>query len=291
MHKPRQLRIAGYPNVRLIEENMNLVDFVVQTTILFIDKDWVSESEKKSMTRIIELAKGLNDEERFMLFKLIINFRIIKLGEYESLIKLSINTIPPNKINALSKIIVMPLIAPKHRGKTKSSSLIAYLFKTPDTVLGTSFEGHNIQVIDMINPIHLSNINRDGLIFLVDDFIGTGNTAIECISDLERIGLKKESVAIITLTAMKEGVINLSRMGISVFTSIIMDKGISSIEEIEIRTNFIRTMTILEDRYSIPENYRFGYGKSESLIRLVRPPNNTFPIFWSDKVPNVPFPR
>lgn len=45
----------------------------------------------------------------------------------------------------------------------------------------------------------------------------------------------------------------------------------------------------------VNEEFQFGYDHSEALVKMIRTPNNTFPVYWLQKrggaVPVVPFPR
>jgi hypothetical protein len=52
-------------------------------------------------------------------------------------------------------------------------------------------------------------------------------------------------------------------------------------------------MEHIEKNLDIPDDYLFGYKKSEALVTMIRTPNNTFPVFWYNKKneDNAPFPR
>ena len=55
----------------------------------------------------------------------------------------------------------------------------------------------------------------------------------------------------------------------------------------------IKLMEHIEKNLDIPDDYLFGYKKSEALVTMIRTPNNTFPVFWYNKKneDNAPFPR
>ena len=70
-----------------------------------------------------------------------------------------------------------------------------------------------------------------------------------------------------------------------------LEKGISSIKNIDLRDSYSKEMNKLEEKSEIREEYHFGYGQSESLISMIKIPNNSFPIFWYEKSPYAIFKR
>ena len=89
---------------------------------------------------------------------------------------------------------------------------------------------------------------------------------------------------------MNEGVKILNSNGYTVYSAVQCNKGLSengTIEQIEM-------MKSIEDQIRIDEVFRFGYHSSEALVKMMRTPNNTFPIYWFHKRNRnkyAPFPR
>ena len=57
-----------------------------------------------------------------------------------------------------------------------------------------------------------------------------------------------------------------------------------------------KCMHAIEGAIKVSSDYNFGYKQSEALVRMIRTPNNTFPIYWyRDKKKKIniyaPFPR
>jgi hypothetical protein len=56
-------------------------------------------------------------------------------------------------------------------------------------------------------------------------------------------------------------------------------------------------MTSIEELLEVESNMRFGRNQTEALIKMMRTPNNTFPVYWEErKLKNgtffyAPFPR
>lgn len=126
-------------------------------------------------------------------------------------------------------------------------------------------------------------------LILIDEFIGTGNSALGRYLELEKVFTDKGiplKIFIKSIVATKEGIDFLSKKGIDVTSQMVIYKGItgSSIKKIDKKK--IKTMYKLEEKLS--KKYegrlmpRFGYGRSESLYSREdgNTPNNVFPIFW-----------
>ena len=52
-------------------------------------------------------------------------------------------------------------------------------------------------------------------------------------------------------------------------------------------------MKNIEEAIQVSDDYKFGYKGSEALVKMIRTPNNTFPIYWLRNKKNkfAPFPR
>ena len=196
-----------------------------------------------------------------------------------------------------TKIYVTPLMTPKDFFRTKSFHYFAYLFTGNE--LYNKFPKINFELINLkINIIEQylrevnEYLNKDNTIFIaVDDFIGTGDTAkkyIQTLSFCKNI----ENLIILTLVIQKEAIqkIKENYPKIKIFSSVIRKKGISDCYFNSELSKKISTMKQIEKKLEkLDKKFLFGYGRSESLVTMIRTPNNTFPIFWHGE--NPPFPR
>lgn len=135
------------------------------------------------------------------------------------------------------------------------------------------------------------------LLFLIDDYIGSGKTVTKC---LEEISLKnnklKERIHILSLAVQKQTIDLINSMGIPFHYHHVEQKGITDFYEKASAENKIATMRTIEKKLKLNPKYSLGFEESESLITLIRTPNNTFPIFWDDyeikgEKKKAPFPR
>ncbi|MEB8344727.1 hypothetical protein OO010_01605 [Flavobacteriaceae bacterium KMM 6898] len=137
-------------------------------------------------------------------------------------------------------------------------------------------------------------------ILLIDNFIGTGETAIETLKEIIALkGYDNKTLFIATLVCQKEGlkVIN----DYNVLFEVLRDKGISNKyfgEELIENESIMKSIEeILSIDSKFEDKFRFGYKSSQALVTMNRTPNNTFPMFWfqaklgkGEKL-NAPFPR
>lgn len=200
------------------------------------------------------------------------------------------------KLTSDTKVYVMMLIAPKDEGKTKSSAMLLYLFNDTRLRIDPRFSHHRFEIISDKESLHQKMDDKDAVLVLVDDYIGTGDTAVACVEQLDKLGIKMEQIAILSLVAQEEGKKKIEEKGIFFCTSNLRNKGISDYYEGKELEKNVRLMQKIEKDLKVGEKSRFGYGQSEALVTMCRTPNNTFPVFWYEpelgiKKKLAPFPR
>ena len=131
------------------------------------------------------------------------------------------------------------------------------------------------------------------ILVLVDDFIGTGNTAEKCLKSMNLPKDIVERTKVLALVAQEEGVDYIQKLGVELYVGETRRKGISDYYTDEEAEHRLKLMEEIEDKMSVKRNYRLGYGQSEALVTMCRTPNNTFPVFWEEKgnMKLAPFPR
>ncbi|MGO2117319.1 MAG: phosphoribosyltransferase-like protein [Fusobacterium sp.] len=215
----------------------------------------------------------------------------------------------------IKRIVVCPLLPfDKLKIETKSSNVLCYLFESCEMQGLPLLKGKTLEIFE--NFYIWKTIKKDGeyleenykrsltkiknydenkdIILLVDDFIGSGQTAKNSLKFYrETLGIDVENIRILSLA-----VHNISKekidSGIKIYSKYFIDKGISNkrntAEEIEEK---IKLMRKIEKKMKVSSsNYKLGYKQTEALIRLIKTPNNTFPVFYRDKNKNKAiFPR
>jgi len=127
-------------------------------------------------------------------------------------------------------------------------------------------------------------------IVLIDEFIGSGQTVINRVKDIESSFISKKvtdfTIRARVILATEEGIDNARKNGIDVESQIILKKGITDHFPTHEIGDKLDLMKQLEGRLSSEYKGRkmpsLGYGGTESLYARDEgnTPNSVFPIFW-----------
>ncbi|MED3860852.1 phosphoribosyltransferase [Priestia megaterium] len=269
--------------------------------ILFEEKGWeVDEKQNDSslFNRFCELLNCLNVEQQEFIIDLTHNYQRFNFNDYNKLISKILNTMAEKLegFNELNTFFVMPLVSEEDKNKIKSSTLVAYLFQSPQIKYNNKMSNKNFKVRHELTPKELNKINESPKqkLLLVDDFIGTGETAMAAYDYYVSLGIKKEKIIILSLVSLLSGYQLIQAQNIDVFSGEIFKRALSDYFSDSELTTKVNMMKSIEEIVAPHDDYKFGYKGSEALITLVRTPNNTFPVYWLDKgkkVKRAPFPR
>lgn len=266
---------------------------------LFVEKGWVIEEGNNSSSlfyRFCELLNCLEEEQQDLIIELTYKYEKVGFDDYSKLIIKVLKEIADtlDVFEELKDIYIMPLVGAKDENKIKSSTLVAYLFQSPQLKYDSKISKKNFKITNLLSPKQINKINESPktILFLVDDFVGSGNTALSAYNYYVGKNIKSEKIVIISLVSMVTGYNMMRDKNIKFFTGRTVKKGLSDYymeEELEKKINIMHS---IEEVIKPIDEYRLGYEKSEALITLVRTPNNTFPMYWLDKKGNrAPFPR
>lgn len=267
---------------------------------IFEEKKWSIENKQYSdgiFDDFCSMLSKYNDEQQTLIIELAEKFLWVGINEYPSYLKSLFEQIASDKNNIIDKsktIIIIPLSAPEDFGKVKSSSFLTYLIKGDIVHIERMFTNKKIMVLDNYNwIIENKNQMKNSIIFLVDDYVGTGETAESAINYLIEQGLVKSELFIATLFSQQSGYEKIIEDKINIYCSEIRKKGITDFYTEEEVARKLNIMESIEKIIKVKPKYKFGYGQSEALISLTRTPNNTFPVYWLEckKIPIVPFAR
>lgn len=187
------------------------------------------------------------------------------------------------------KIYICPLLPEEDFGKSKSSVSLLYFIKAHLGAIQRKYSEFSITYADSPNTVNLDLIKDGYTLCLIDDFIGTGETVERAAKYFLDRKITKNMMAIVSLVSMKSGLSELNSKEYNTYTDISCDKGISC----DGNKTQIELMKKIEESIKASDEYKFGYKGSEALVRMMRTPNNTFPIYWLRNRKNkfAPFPR
>lgn len=240
----------------------------------------------------------LDADEQDLVIELTRNFTVISGNDYLQFLISLLNRINEDQIEPFkttNKFFIFPLFAPQDFQKIKSSTYVWYSFHSENIKYNPIFLEKDLIFCDISKASWVDNIKPNQAIILLDDYIGSGETAISAIEWFMRYhNVSSDQIVIISIAAQETGIQQVQdKTGVSVFSSLHFKRGISDRYAGEQRDTYIRIMTHIENKLKVADKDRFGYNRSEALISLIRTPNNTFPVFWKKYGKNkiVPFPR
>ena len=147
---------------------------------------------------------------------------------------------------------------------------------------------------DLRSPHFAKMVRAKIPIIAIDDYIGSAKTAIDFVEYYRKLFPAHHSQVLVAgLAAMERAISRLDEMKIPICNNLIYKRGISDNQNWTPaqKIQFIAIMEQTETRIGIGADYRLGYGQSEALLRMIRTPNNTMPIFWTTRaVSGVPWP-
>lgn len=281
--------------------NQIKIDTLLSIQELFKTKGWNlysgNENSHSLYDRFCERLKLFTDEQQKLIIELTYKYTRVELASYlekfyESLISLGDQT-----FNYYDKIFIYPLLSPYKAtpSKTKSAGFLHYMFETDDYTWLSNKLIPNTSIKYLKNNFD----NKDSLLILVDDYIGSGETAISICSEYlqtntDKGSINPENLKVVSIAAQKQGITALkTSLNIDIISNMIFDKGISDKFKGEERNVKRNIMSEIETKIDVKDEFKFGYRQTEALITMLhKTPNNTFPVFWHETRNKIaPFPR
>jgi len=269
-----------------------------QISDLFERKGWPIEIDSdhniSRFNRFCLMLEGLAKDEQSLLLELSEHYLTIGFPVYINHLEIVLcKALTADGNNVFSKLYFMPLIAPEDKGKIKSGPILTYMLTGTDLLYSAILKGkERIIVNDSFTYKNQINKSNSSVLILVDDFIGTGETAVHALGDLFKQDFRNDKIIVISLVAQQEGLNRIHDLGVKAYTSIEHSKGISDNFLGEDGMMRLNIMNSIELKRRIDKGYKWGYGQSEALVTMGKTPDNTFPIFWYEKNKQIaPFPR
>jgi hypothetical protein len=129
--------------------------------------------------------------------------------------------------------------------------------------------------------------NPSAAIVLVDDYVGSGKTADEAIEHLytKCPQAKQSLIWVLTVASQAAARAALTKPNCRIVSHHVLPRGISDNRDLDV-TAALDVMDDIGSMLGVDKEERLGFGRAEALVTLGRTPNNTFPVFWTDRPVN-----
>lgn len=262
---------------------MTTIESISQLNKIFKTKKWSERDiDEFVFDNFCKLLDNVNEEQRVLIIELAEKYQWISFAEYPERILATLENVEDDKIKNLKTIYLFPVIKLEDEGGYKSGQFLIYQIK--------AFKRHlkkytNVKFKYVSKFEHFTNpdfqLKKDESIFLIDDYVGSGETLNACLSVIKKNpAISNDKLNIITLAIQNETAENVEEQGISIYSDYYSPKGLSDYNNSPTLEEKIKIMLELEKMIPGGSHFSLGYGESEALITLARTPDNTFPIFW-----------
>jgi len=267
--------------------------------VIFNKQNWGIETVEEDSTfdDFCNMLSFLDSTQQDCILDLTERFLRIDVGKYLYHIRKALRSIDSDTLKNVSTVYVLPLLPKEDYGKSKSSTFLTGLFRSRELRSADILSVKSVFILDRVDEIKQIINTKKWFLLLVDDFIGSGDTAEKALMDfIEETDISSDKIAVLSLVAQKIGYERLVTNGVRVYYSELRARGITDEYADPKRQDYLDIMMGIENMLKVKSEYRFGYQKSEALVTLKRTPNNTFPVFWLEthvkgRKFTVPFPR
>ena len=262
---------------------MTYDEFVIELAAVLVDKSWDAETNRL----VLGLSRTFSSDELEMYLFLLRKFIKITWVQYEFELMKALDCVP-NGMLTNKEIYVVPMQVKN----CSSASVVCRLFMMSSALKGhVNIKGSSFSSCseDVKIPRKMRRKSK-AIILLLDDYIGSGYTAFERISEIKKqVDITDEQIKLLSIAGAKSGIDFLSCF-FDVFCPLIQDKGISSIRNNSLKDEYSTSVLNVASRYNLDR--AFGYSGCEGTISLMNTPNNTFQMFHDEqRMKNPPFPR
>lgn len=276
---------------------------ITPSTLLDLDKrygdtNWAHKDPER-IGNLVRRMSLLDNNEKDLIIKLTDQFCYIDYLDIPPFFNTAFKQFLDSS-NQCDHIIIAPLKSPflrKLEGdtvgriltqKTKSSD---FCYTTLKNTFIKSEYAKNLHFYFCDTPQAIKqNFKNTCKIAFIDDFIGSGETAVTNINEYlsyfqcEGVNVNVSQLSIVVIIAMKEGIdyINSHIKKVNSYCYFSKQKGITGNPELNTKSN-VDLMKSIENKVlqNLNRDFSFGYKSSESLVSIMeKSPNNTFPFYW-----------
>lgn len=258
---------------------------------LFESLGWPTKKDPAcEVQRIFEIfcrmCSRLSQEERDLIIRITFHYQWIRRPRDRDLLLGAWDTLVQQLPTGTEILAILPLLKPDSP-RPKSSDEMWRLA-----------ERYMSNLEDRLSPVRLMFFQEQDVeillrecgnfrttLVLIDDYVGTGDTAIRAIDALRAQfpAISSMDLVVLVLAAQLGASARLAGMNCRLIAPMSLVKGISHNPLTNNVATDLAIMDRIGDQLGIPKHERLGYGDTEDLVTLTQTPNNTFPVFWTNK--------
>jgi hypothetical protein len=274
---------------------------VGELTSIWTSKKWEFVSPEESSQAfdwLCSMFEQIPKDLHWVALNLIRSYSLYSFNRYQSLLISALSMIQIVGYENIERVVFSPLLNPSddRRLNAKSGHTLPYLARYTPLPNGSFIK--TLKTDAVASPSAIPEYLKSGptLVVLLDDFIGSGDTAKNAVFKCQELIRAEDKILVVGLVVMTKAVSTLEGYGIKLIYGALELKGIEENELFPDKKPAYAMIDIVESAFDIHKDERWGYNKSEALVTMLRTPDNTFPMFWCTKNLDgtswpAPFPR
>ena len=272
-----------------------------ELTSIWASKKWEfvsAEESSQAFDWMCSMFERIPKDLHWVALNLFRSYSLYSFNRYQSLLISALSMIKIVGYENIERVVFSPLLNPSddRRGSAKSGHTLPYLARY--TPLPNDSFIKSLKIDAVASPSSIPEYLKNGptLVILLDDFIGSGDTAKNAVFKCQEQIRAEDKILVIGLVVMTKAVSTLERFGIKLIYGALERKGIEENDLFPDKKSAYAMIDIVENDFDIHIDERWGYNKSEALVTMLRTPDNTFPMFWCTRNLDgstwpAPFPR
>ncbi|MPM86917.1 hypothetical protein SDC9_134010 [bioreactor metagenome] len=182
--------------------------------------------------RFCERLSMFNSAEQHLIIELTQRFVVIDGNDYPTLLLKLLDHIREDEaatFKDVDKFFIFPLVAPEDIEKTKSSNFVWYYFQNEHIKYNPIFLDKTLVYCDIHKISWAKNLKQNQKVILLDDYIGSGETAVNALKWFcNDYKIPAQNIIILSIAAQEIGIKHIQKeLGVDVFSYYIFKRGIS----------------------------------------------------------------
>ncbi|MFZ6723416.1 phosphoribosyltransferase-like protein [Undibacterium sp. Ji49W] len=279
------------------------LDMLGRATQLWDSKKWefpTTDEKNASFESFCEMLRQLPVSSQEFVLNLTSSYSVYSFTNYQSLLIDALSKLDDSHVDGIGHLIFAPLINPSDdkRGVAKSGHLLPYIARHVAAPLNPKL--NDLKITQLVSLDMISNCiegKENILVILLDDFIGSGDTAKNSAWKVMDFLRKNDKLLVVSLVAMRHAIQYLAKYRIDVISADVVTKGIEENLDLHNKAESYAIVDSIAADLDVGPDYVRGYKESEALVTMIRTPDNTFPMYWCTKKKvgkldwPAPFPR